>query len=138
MSRVAGRPAIEGCHSLSELPGEIVTPGPGQIRALFIDHGNPVVSGPEGGVLDEALADLELLVAVDMVQRESHRHADWLIPGTHWLERDELAPHIAVTQELPFAQFAPQTVAPPPKVRPEMGLYDGLGPGDAATWVWTR
>ena len=126
ISRVAGRPAIEGCHSLAELPGEILTPGHGQIRALFIDHGNPVVSGPEGAALDEALADLELLVAVDMVQRESHRHADWLIPGTHWLERNELAPHISVTQELPFAQFAPQAVGPPPKVRPEWAFYDGL------------
>jgi formate dehydrogenase len=126
-SRVATRPAIEGCHSLAELPGEITTPGQGQLRALFIDHGNPVVSGPEGGALDKALADLELLVAVDMVQRESHRHADWLIPGTHWLERNELAPHINVTQELPFAQFAPQAVNPPPKVRPEHEFYDGLG-----------
>jgi formate dehydrogenase len=127
LSRVLGRPAIEGCHSLSELSGEILSPGHGQIRALFIDHGNPVVSGPEGAALDEALADLELLVAVDMVQRESHRHADWLIPGTHWLERNELAPHVSVTQELPFAQFAPQAVTPPPKVGPEHVFYDGLG-----------
>lgn len=127
LSRVAGRPTIEGCHALAELPDEILTPGPGQIRALFIDHGNPVISGPQGPVLDEALADLELLVAVDMLQRESHRHAHWLIPGRHWLERSELAPHINYTQELPFAQHAAQAVEPPPNVRAEWEFYLGVG-----------
>ncbi|MGZ8807868.1 MAG: molybdopterin-containing oxidoreductase family protein, partial [Mycobacterium sp.] len=127
VSRVAGRPAIEGCHSLAELPGEIQTPGRGQVRALFIDHGNPVISGPQGDELDQALGSLDLLVAIDMVQRESHRHADWLIPGTHWLERGELAPYAAVTQELPFAQYATQALEPPPKVKPEWHFYEGLG-----------
>jgi len=126
LSRVAGRPAIEGCHSLAELPGEILTPGPGQIRALFIDHGNPVVSGPEGAALDEALAGLELLVVVDIVQRESHRHADWLIPGTHWLERGDISPYNSAALELPFAQFAFQALQPPATIRPEWQLYDGL------------
>jgi formate dehydrogenase len=127
LSRVAGRPAIEGCHSLAELPGEIQTPGRGQIRALFIDHGNPVVSGPQGDELDQAVASLELLVAIDLVQRESHRHADWLIPGTHWLERGELAPYAAVTQELPYAQYSAQALEPPPNVKPEWQFYEGLG-----------
>lgn len=127
VSRVAGRPAIEGCHSLAELPGEIQTPGRGQVRALFIDHGNPVISGPQGDELDRALGSLDLLVAIDMVQRESHRHADWLIPGTHWLERGELAPYAAVTQELPFAQYSTQALQPPPHVKPEWQFWEGLG-----------
>lgn len=90
ISRVAGRPMVAGGHAVAELPDEILTPGVGLIRAMVINSGNPVVSGPDGAKLDRALADLELLVAVDLVQRESHRHAHWLIPGTHWLERDDL------------------------------------------------
>lgn len=127
-SRVAGRPAVAGCHALAELPDEILTPGRGQIRALFIEHGNPVVAGPDGNNLDRALADLELLVCVDMVQRESHRHADWLIPGTHWLERDELVePIFATFAELPFVQFTPKALSPPPSVREEWAFYEDLG-----------
>lgn len=127
VSRVARRPAIEGTHAVAELPDEITTPGPGQVRALFVDHGNPVISGPEGGALDTALQDLELLVAVDLVQRESHRSAHWLIPGTHWLERAEIAPLQSVTQELPFVQFAQRAVSPPPGVVPEWRFYEMLG-----------
>ena len=56
----------------------------------MINCGNPVVSGPDGAKLDDALAQLDLLVAIDFVQRESHRHAHWLLPAVHWLERDDL------------------------------------------------
>jgi formate dehydrogenase len=71
---------------------------------------------------------LELLVCVDMVQRESHRHADWLIPGTHWLERDELVdPIFGTLTELPFVQFTPKALSPPPTVREEWMFYEDLG-----------
>ncbi|OBK88438.1 molybdopterin-containing oxidoreductase family protein [Mycolicibacter sinensis] len=127
-ARLTGRPAIGGCHPLADLPAEILTPGPGQIRALFVEHGNPVVAGPDGANLDRALADLDLLVCVDMVQRESHRHADWLIPGTHWLERDELVdPLFATFNELPFVQFTPMALPPPVTVREEWAFYQELG-----------
>ena len=54
-SRLLGREMVAGAHALSELPDEITTPGPGQIRAMVINCGNPVVSGPDGAKLDEAL-----------------------------------------------------------------------------------
>src|SRR5689334_5932196 len=89
-SRLRGSDLVAGAHALAELPDEITTPGPGQIRAMVINCGNPVVSGPHGAKLDAALAQLDLLVAIDLVQRESHRHAHWLLPAAHWLERDDL------------------------------------------------
>ena len=89
-SRLLGRDMVAGAHALSELPAEITTPGPGQIRAMVINCGNPVVSGPDGAKLDRAFEQLDLLVAIDFVQRESHRHAHWLLPAVHWLERDDL------------------------------------------------
>jgi formate dehydrogenase len=125
-SRVRGLPAVAGHHALAELPDEIVTPGPGQIRALIIDCGNPVVSGPNGAALDEALGQLELLVAVDLVQRESHRHAHWLIPAAHWLERSELMPLVSQLQDEPFAQYGRQVVEAPPGVRQEWEFFTDL------------
>jgi formate dehydrogenase len=125
-SRVRGLPAVAGHHALAELPDEILTPGPGRIRAMIIDCGNPVVSGPDGARLDEALGALELLVAVDLVQRESHRHADWLIPAAHWLERDDLMPLVSQFQDQPFAQYGRKAVAPPPGVRQEWEFFTDL------------
>ncbi len=118
-SRVRQLPAVAGHHSLAELAGEITTPGEGQVRALIINAGNPVVSGPDGSALDEALQTLDLLVAIDFVQRESHRHADWLIPAVHFLERDDLLPLTGGIQDRPFAQMGRKVVEPPDGVRPE-------------------
>ena len=125
-SRVRGLPAVAGYRALAELPDEINTPGPGQIRAMIIDGGNPVVTGPQGHKLDQALATLELLVAVDLVQRESHRHAHWLIPGVHWLERSELLALVSQMQDQPFVQYSPQAVEPPPKARGEWEFFTDL------------
>ncbi|MEP4147623.1 MAG: molybdopterin-dependent oxidoreductase [Halioglobus sp.] len=126
ISRVRGQPTVMGNRSLAELPDEIQTPGPGQIKAMVIQSGNPVVSGPNGRLLDNALAGLDMLVAVDLVQRESHRHADWLIPGVHWLEREELSFNLAGGMDQPFAQYSAQAVNPPESIRPEWAFFVDL------------
>jgi formate dehydrogenase len=123
LSRVRGLKTIMGCRSVCELPDEIDTPGEGQIRALIMQAGNPVVAGPDGAALDRSLASLECLVVVDLVQRESHRHAHWLIPAPHWLERDELPFNLANAQDRSFIQYAHRAVAPPSSVRPEWEFF---------------
>lgn len=125
-SRVRGLPTVMGYRSVCELPDEIVTPGTGQLRALILHCGNPVVSGPNGAELDRALAQLDCLVAVDLVQRESHRHADWLIPGVHWLERPDLVYNLAGGMDQPHIQYSPQALEPPPGVKPEWQFFVDL------------
>lgn len=125
-SRVAGRPMVAGAHALAELPDEILTPGPGRIRALVINSGNPVISGPDGARLDGALQQLELLVAIDFVQRESHRHAHWLLPAVHWLERDDLLAFTSSMHDEPFVQFGVRAVDPPPQAREEWRIFVDL------------
>jgi len=125
-TRLRDQPTVAGFHSLSELADEITTPGHGRIRAMLIAAGNPVVSGPEGAAMDQAFSELELLVAVDFVQRESHRHAHWLIPGTHFLEREGLHALMAGLVELPFAQYARQAVKPPEGILEEWQFFTDL------------
>ena len=125
-SRVAGRHMVAGAHALSELPSEITTPGRGQIRAMVINSGNPVVSGPDGARLDEALARLDLLVTIDFVQRESHRHAHWLLPAVHWLERDDLLAFTSSMHDEPYLQYGSRAVEPPPGAREEWRIFVDL------------
>jgi formate dehydrogenase len=117
---------VAGAHALSELPAQITTPGPGRIRALVINSGNPVVSGPQGATLDEALAQLDLLVAIDFVQRESHRHAHWLLPAVHWLERDDLLAMTSNLHDEPFVQYGVRAVQPPDGAREEWRVFVDL------------
>jgi formate dehydrogenase len=125
-SRVRGRPMVAGHHGLDELPDEITTPGRGRVRALFINCGNPVVSGPDGAKLDRALERLDLLVVVDFVQRESHRHAHWLLPAVHWLERNDLHALTSGLHDEPFVQYGHKAVEPPPGAREEWRIWVDL------------
>lgn len=118
-SRVRGLPTVAGFHALAELPGEIETSGAGQIKGLIISGGNPVISGPDGQSLDKALAKLDCLVVVDLVQRESHRHADWLIPAVHWLEREEFNPLLSGLSDSAYVQMGKRAVQQPKTVRHE-------------------
>ncbi|MFF2084155.1 molybdopterin oxidoreductase family protein [Nocardia sp. NPDC058176] len=73
------------------LAEDILTPGPGQIRAMITYAGNPVLSTPQAGRLDDALASLDFYVAVDMYVTETTRHADIILPPISSLEREELS-----------------------------------------------
>jgi anaerobic selenocysteine-containing dehydrogenase len=86
-SRVRGLP-----ESFGELPAvclaeEIETPGDGQVRALIVLAGNPVLSLPNGGRLDQAIAGLDFMVSVDIYLNETSRHADVVLPPPSALQR---------------------------------------------------
>jgi anaerobic selenocysteine-containing dehydrogenase len=85
-SRVSQRPEFMGELPVSCLAEEIQQPGEGQIRALVTSCGNPVLSTPNGGQLDAALASLDFMVSVDIYLNETTRHADYILPPATGLE----------------------------------------------------
>lgn len=86
-SRVRGLPETMGELPVAALAEEIDTPGPGQVRALITIAGNPVLSTPNAGRLDQALAGLECMVAVDIYVNETTRHADVILPAPSALQK---------------------------------------------------
>lgn len=125
-SRIGGFKPIFGSYPLATLADEILTPGEGQIRGLIIDAGNPVITGPDGNKLDRALAELDLLIGIDFFQRESHRHAHWLIPASHFLEREDFTSMVGVILEKPFIQFGQAAITPLNGIKPEWEFYRDL------------
>jgi anaerobic selenocysteine-containing dehydrogenase len=87
-SRVRHLPEANGELPVATLADEIETPGDGQIRALITVAGNPVLSTPNGPRLDEALAGLDFMVAVDCYLNETTRHADVILPPSRIVEKD--------------------------------------------------
>lgn len=77
---------------VAALAEEILAEGEGQLRAMFTIAGNPVLSAPGGDDLDEAFAQLDYMVAVDIYLNETTRHANIILPTTHGLE----VPHFDV------------------------------------------
>ena len=75
------------------LAEEILEPGEGQIRALIVSGGNPVVAWPDQELTLRALRNLELLVVVDHRMSATAELADYVIAPTLSLERADV-PHI--------------------------------------------
>ena len=125
-SRIGNYQSIASGFPLATLPDEITTPGEGQIRALIINGGNPVVAGADSPRMDAAFKELECLIAIDFFQRESHRHAHWLIPGCHFLERDDFFTILGSLNEQPFAQLMQRAIKPRGEVRPEWEFFRDL------------
>src|SRR6185436_1110709 len=74
-SRVSGKPEFGGEFPMTAFAEEILTPGPGQVRALITSAGNPVLSAPGGPELERALASLEFMVSIDPYLNETTRLA---------------------------------------------------------------
>lgn len=109
-NRVSGSPEILGELPSAELAQEITTPGEGQIGALFVIAGNPVISAPGGGQLDDALETLDLMVCIDTYVTETSRHADYILPPCGPLEKDHYPLLLAPIAVRNFACYSPATL----------------------------
>lgn len=102
-SRVKKLPEFAGEYPASTMADEMLTPGEGQIKAFVTVAGNPVLSNPNGGRLDQALEGMDFMVSVDYYLNETTRHADVILPPTAALERSHY--------DLIFSMFAVRNVA---------------------------
>jgi anaerobic selenocysteine-containing dehydrogenase len=86
-SRTHDFPEHFGEFPVAHLADEMLTPGPGQVKALITVAGNPAASTPDTGRLAGALEGLEFMVAVDIYLNQTTRHADVILPGQSTLTR---------------------------------------------------
>ncbi len=122
-SRVRGLPEFGGELPVATLAEEIRTPGDGQVRALLTLAGNPVSSTPDGSGLDEAIAGLDFVAAVDLYVNETTRHADVILPPTTALERDhyDLVFHVLAVRDT--ARFTPAVLPTPDGAMHDWEIY---------------
>ena len=137
-SRVGGFPEVLGQLPASLMAREITTPGKGQVRALFVSSGNPVLSVPNGSELEEALAELELMVAIDLYVTDTSRHADYILPGTTFLEREDMPLAFFTFSATPYVQWTDPVVAPRGEARQEWQIIEAMarriGTTPASAW----
>lgn len=107
----------------SALADEILMPGDGQVKALIVIGGNPLMAWPDQRRTVEALRELELLVCLDIQNSpdNSCQFADYVVACRHSLE----SPAMTLPNELlsffgpgfgycePYAQYSPAIVRPP-------------------------
>ena len=103
------------------LAEEILTPGYGQIRALFNVGGSPMMAWPDQRRTQEALANLDLLVTTDVWYSPTARVADYVAatkmtfetPGMTQVTEGIKYHNIAYGFSEPYAQYTPALLDPP-------------------------
>jgi anaerobic selenocysteine-containing dehydrogenase len=125
-SRVRGFPEFGGELPVATLAEEILTPGPGQVRALVTSAGNPVLSTPNGAQLDRALAGLDFMVSVDFYLNETTRHANLILPPTSPLEHDHYDLVFYLLSVRNAARFSPAVFEAAPSALHDWQIFLGL------------
>jgi formate dehydrogenase len=97
-----------------------------EVRALFVSAGNPVLSVPDGDALVESFSSLDLMVSMDLYVNETNRHADYVLPATTFLEREDLPLAFFAFHTTPFAQFTEAVVEPAGEARQEWQIIDAI------------
>ena len=125
-SRIGDFPDVIGNLPATLIPEEITTPGDRQIRAFFVSAGNPVLSVPNGAALERAFEQLDLLVALDFYVSDTSRHADYVLPATTFLEREDVPVAFLGFFSTPFMQVTEAVVPPRGEARQEWRIIDDL------------
>ena len=103
------------------LADEILTPGDGQVRALFVVGGNPLLSWPNQARTRQALESLDLLVVIDPQVSATGRYAHYVLgprlgfetPALSFANEGITVYGLSIGYQEPYAQYQPQLVEPP-------------------------
>jgi anaerobic selenocysteine-containing dehydrogenase len=104
------------------LAEEILLPGDGQVKALFVFGGNPMVAWPDQPKTHAAMQALDLLVCFDPVMSATARLAHYVMAPRMGLEVTSTTMHNEMFgnfgpgwgYEEPYAQYSAPLLAPPP------------------------
>ena len=125
-SRIGNLPLVSGVQPGGTLADDILVPGDGQMRALFVDCGNPVLSYPDGAKTERALESLDLFVALDFYMNESARFADYILPTTTFFERADINDLWSPNAPEPWLHYVQPVIEPLGDARHEFDIYSAI------------
>ncbi|WP_307817201.1 molybdopterin-containing oxidoreductase family protein [Nocardia acididurans] len=125
-SRIGDFPDVLGTFPAAIMAKEMTTPGPGRLRALFTSAGNPVSSVPNPRELASAIKQLDLHVSIDLYINETNRGADYILPATTFLERDDIPLPFTALSPTPYTQYTERVVRPYGEAREEWQIIDAI------------
>ncbi len=103
------------------LADEILTPGDGQVRALFVVGGNPLAAFPNREKTRRALESLDLLVVIDPQISATAQYADYVIgprfgfelPAVSFANEGMVTYGLSIGYQEPWAMYQPALTEPP-------------------------
>ncbi len=140
-SRVGNFRSVNDAFPGGVLADEILTPGKGQVKALFVTGGNPLITMANSGRLKKAFGELELLVTLDIFRNETGSLAHYLLPCTSPLERPDLPfifPLMLGLQARPYLQATRAAIEPDGEQRDEATIYLDLARASGVSLFGSR
>jgi anaerobic selenocysteine-containing dehydrogenase len=110
----------------SQLADEILTPGEGQVKALFVIAGNPIMAFPDQEKAYAAMQELDLLVCIDPYMSATAQEADYVLAPKLTLERADVTLLADPWYEKPYSQYSDAIVETDHDVIEEWEFYWGL------------
>lgn len=83
-------PLAKGLGLIHTLPEKIERGEPYPIKAVIVNHLNPVRSCPDSKRFIQALKKLDLVVAIDIQMSDTAYHAHYVLPESCYLERSDV------------------------------------------------
>lgn len=78
----------------------------GEIRALLVLGGNPLLTVGGEDDLRKAVERIDLMVSIDIFRQATGELCDYILPSTDWLEHMDLNFLSSGTQETPYIQYS--------------------------------
>ncbi len=125
-SRIRGYHEITGHLPITVLQDEILTPGPGRIRAMIVGSCNPLRTYTNAAKMEKAFKDLEFLVSIDPFLTEVGRLADYVLPACSFHEQDNVSFQFHHMYPARFVQLTRKIREPLGNSRPEWMIYRDL------------
>jgi anaerobic selenocysteine-containing dehydrogenase len=116
------------------LADEILTGGDGQVRALIVSGGNPLVALPDAQKTRRALESLELLVSLDVRMAQTAAVSHYVIGCPMSLEKSDATLASDLRYPVPFAQYTGPVVSPAPGLVEEWDFFRRLARAMGTPW----
>jgi formate dehydrogenase len=125
-SRIGNFPSVLGTYPAGTMADEILTPGEGQIKAMIVMAGDPLVSCPNARKLKSAFEQLEIRVSIDFFMNDTGCISDYILPATTSLEREDFMLTTSSFNPIPFAGYTDAVLEPGSERKLEWEIFNRL------------
>lgn len=105
--------------SMARLGNDILNATNPEIRAAWIERGNPVLQAPDTNLVIRALSRLEFRVVVEQFMTDTAQIADLILPAKDMFGQSD----ILGSYWSPYIQYKPKILEQPGEVMPESEIY---------------
>ena len=105
--------------SMTKLGADIMATRNPEIKAAWIERGNPLLQSPDSNSVRKALSGLEFKIIVEQFMTDTAAICDIILPAKDMFEQSD----IIGSYWSPYIQYKPKVIEPPGEVIPESEIY---------------